>query len=114
MTPAEPALQRRHSPDRRQAASRRLPAWLTVDRALLILIFSMGMWYGTQGVQALNLTDAVKTLQADRRHDQEEIAQLKVALAVTSTRLVDIDRRLASIDQNLEKVARAVEHLPSR
>jgi hypothetical protein len=107
------------------SGQRRTDHLLTVDRALLVLAISAGMWAGTAASRIDGQVEKIAAVEkrqdtAELRQDQamREKAQAELGttreLATVTTRLNEIDRRTENIEKGVDALAAATAALANR
>lgn len=77
---------------------------LTLDRTLLVGIFSVGIWVATNVTIRDELVKKVEAVTVEQRNDEREQAALRVENAVLRT-------RLDQIGSDIDRIAKAVDEL---
>jgi cell division protein FtsB len=82
------------------------PDWVAVGVAVLSILTTLGAWTWWGG----RLAQRVDTIEADRKEDRRELAEIRrenakqdIALSVTGQQYTEVIRRLDGIDRKLDK-----------
>lgn len=114
----KPPFRRRQEDDDDRGAQQRtrtLADVLTLDRALLILIFGAGAWYASTDLRAGNVSERVRAveLRQEKFGEQRGTDAIMHAaeIATIQQQLRDIDRRTESIETGLGHLAESTAKL---
>lgn len=94
------------SPDRRQrlTSDSRLPSWLTIDRALLLGIFSVGMIWGANDLKQAQLIKEVSAMETRVTQQAGAVAAVATENAVLKTELTNMRATLLRIETAVERL----------
>ena len=94
---------------------RRADKLLTLDRALLVGLFTAGAWYATTDLRAGNVNERVIKLEQrqERMLEQRGVDAVDYAreYATITQQLKEQERRLAGIEENMSKLAGSTARL---